>query len=189
MAMRRTQSGFSLIELMMVVVVIGILSAVSLPWLRGYISNSYLTTTSIDLVTGIQYARSEAIRRNNRVAICVSTDNATCSGANTWHTGWIVFNDANENGVLDAGPLEPVLRVGSAVADPGVQVLGGGTVNTMISFTGLGSPQAAGGGTQAGSILVCDERSSTQQVGRAVQISASGRVKTSAEPADIAACP
>lgn len=189
MDMRRTQNGFSLIELMIIVVVIGILAATSLPWLRGYISNSYLSTTSIDIVSGIQYARSEAIRRNNRVGICVSADSATCSGTNTWHTGWVVFNDANENGSLDAGPDEQVLRIGAAVTDPGVQVLGGGTVNTMISFTGLGSPQSALGGTQAGDILVCDQRSSTEGVGRAVQISPSGRIKTSAEPADIVNCP
>jgi type IV fimbrial biogenesis protein FimT len=59
------------------------------------------------LLGDLQFARSEAIKEGQTVSVCVSSDQATCLGATTttWHSGWIVFSDPNNNGVVDAGDL------------------------------------------------------------------------------------
>jgi type IV fimbrial biogenesis protein FimT len=43
------------------------------------------------------------------VTVCVSTNGTSCTGPNTWQSGWIVFSDANGNAVVDAGDV--ILRV------------------------------------------------------------------------------
>src|SRR5215469_12498411 len=54
------------------------------------------------LVGDLMYARAEAIKEGQPVAVCVSSDGLTCSGATTWHSGWIVFPDPAGNGAADA---------------------------------------------------------------------------------------
>jgi type IV fimbrial biogenesis protein FimT len=44
-------------------------------------------------------AHSEAIRRNSRVVLCQSADGVSCANSGGWSQGWIVFDDANGDGV------------------------------------------------------------------------------------------
>jgi type IV fimbrial biogenesis protein FimT len=59
--------GFSLVELMVVVAVIGILLATGLPSFNTWIQNTKIRTAAEAVVSGLQSARAEAIRRNARV--------------------------------------------------------------------------------------------------------------------------
>ncbi|MBB1088048.1 GspH/FimT family pseudopilin [Lysobacter sp. SG-8] len=106
--LRRAQvAGFTLVELMITVVVLGVLLALGIPSFR-YVSNSArLSTPANELVASLQLARAEAIRRNARTALCSSSDGAACAGAGAWQ-GWIVFVDADRNGAVTAG--EEVLK-------------------------------------------------------------------------------
>ena len=66
---KRTQSGFSMIELMTVVVIILILSAIALPNFLIGLRNNQLNAASSELSMLIQRARYEAVRRNDTVAV------------------------------------------------------------------------------------------------------------------------
>lgn len=59
--------GFSLVELMVVVAVIGFLLATGLPSFNTWIQNSKIRGAAEAVLSGLQSARSEAIRRNARV--------------------------------------------------------------------------------------------------------------------------
>jgi type IV fimbrial biogenesis protein FimT len=66
------------------------------------------------LASDFRYARSEAIKRTNRVTICASSNGTSCTGAGAlWKNGWLVFVDENGNGTVDAGDV--VLRVQDAL--------------------------------------------------------------------------
>jgi len=63
-----------------------------------------LGAVSTTFVAGV-----EAIKRGLPVVICPSTDSTSCSGVNTWGTGWIVFADADASKALDKD--EEIIRV------------------------------------------------------------------------------
>jgi len=56
---RRTQDGFTLIELMIVVVVIGLLSAVAIPSYQGYVTRARMSET-VAMVSPAQISLGEA---------------------------------------------------------------------------------------------------------------------------------
>lgn len=99
----RRASGFSLIELMVSVAVLVLVVLVAPPAFDAMFLNSRLNTYATDFMAAAQTARSEAIKRNARVLLCVSSDGATCTTGNNWQAGWIVVHDADSSGTFTAG--------------------------------------------------------------------------------------
>lgn len=64
--------GFSLIELMMVIVVMAVLLVVAAPSLRRMIVDNRISTTIGDLANGLGVARTEAVRINASTLFCAS---------------------------------------------------------------------------------------------------------------------
>ncbi len=82
--------GFTLIELIITLVIAGVLVAIGVPNLSTFLKNSARTTRLNDLVTALNLARSEAVKRNTDITVCASTDAATCSGNTSFSSGWVV---------------------------------------------------------------------------------------------------
>ena len=59
-----SEHGFSMIELCIALVVLGIMIAVAIPSMRTWLQNSQLRTTAESIQNGLQLARSDAVRRN-----------------------------------------------------------------------------------------------------------------------------
>ena len=96
------EPGFTLVELLITIVVVSILLAAGVPAFQSFIKNNRVTAQTNDLVSAIQLARSEALKRGANVVVCASKDQATCSeDKNTWADGWIVFSDLNYTNTPD----------------------------------------------------------------------------------------
>lgn len=171
--MKKTSLGFSLIELMVAAIVLGILASVSVPSFlemrRANLKSAELSDLQIDFML----ARSEAVKRKIQVGVCASNNttaaNPTC-GAVTWHSGWLVFLDADSNG--DPDTPGDVIRVHNQL-----------TGNTIISdFGGRYTYGATGFGSGAGTLTFCDDQG--DRVARAILISATGRTKVSETASD-----
>lgn len=91
--------GFTVIEMMIVISIIGILAAVSLPSFESFLRKRQMVAASNSLYINLYLARSEAVKRNETVTICKSTDSLSCGGA--WTDGWLMFEDKNSDGKLD----------------------------------------------------------------------------------------
>jgi type IV fimbrial biogenesis protein FimT len=154
--------GFTLVELLVAIAVFAALLAIAIPSYNAMTLGSKLRAHANELVAGASLARSEAIKRNSVVRMCVSSDGASC-GAGGWEQGWLVFHDSNNNGALNAG--ETVLLRQKA-ASSGFRIIG--TV-ASVSF------QRTGVGATAATLTVCRATPSVGGQERVVNITATGR--------------
>lgn len=97
-----------MIELMIVVALVGVLTALAAPSFVGLIQRNRVSAEVNSFVGDLQFARSEAIKQGLPISVCASSTGTSCLGANTWHSGWIVFVDLNGSGAFDTG--DTVLR-------------------------------------------------------------------------------
>lgn len=128
--------GFTIIELMVALTIVGIMAMVGTPLIATMIQNSKLSSATKSYVAGIQTARTEAIRRNAPVDF-VLTNSSVAAGVSGSANGknWVVrWSDAGT----------PTLIEGKAAVDGSgqagamsVTVLGSVTAPTPGSFSGM----------------------------------------------------
>lgn len=117
MASTVSSRGFSLIELMIVVIVAGVFAALAIPSFNASIRNNRILSATSNLVTAINQARTEAITRRQQVTVCASADGATCSNNPAWDKGWIIFIDTGSKTATSvvASDINTLLQVWPAV--------------------------------------------------------------------------
>lgn len=170
------QKGFTLLELIVVVAITGIVLAWGVPSFNNLIRNSRLTSETNSLVGDIQVARSEAIKRGANVTLCASPAptiaQPLCVAANNaanYDNGWIIFLDANGDGVRAVDGTEPVLRIADpprgrsvALRVPTVQI------QRAMMFVANGLRAVPGGGNPVpGRFVLCSKSSSAATNGEA----------------------
>ena len=95
-------SGFTLLELMVLIAIIGIVTAIGVPSYRSMMMTNELVETVNELRLSMKLARSEAVTRSQATIVCSSTDGSSCSLADgNWASGWIVGIDLNGNGQIN----------------------------------------------------------------------------------------
>lgn len=112
---RNLSRGFSLIELLTTLAVVGVVLLLAVPSLSGLLADTRLEGAAKVLVSHMAFARAEAVSRGIRVSMCSSSDGRTCSGGLDWRSGWIVFlGSAASEGEIPASSL---LRVQDAAGE------------------------------------------------------------------------
>ena len=94
---RRIQArGFTLMELMFTVAVAAVLLGIAIPSFRTMSASNRIITQANDMVSAVNYARSEAITRNSNIIFCRATTAATtaCAPSIAAWTNWIVRTPA-----------------------------------------------------------------------------------------------
>jgi type IV fimbrial biogenesis protein FimT len=165
-------TGFTLIELMVAVALGAIILTLGVPSFQETIRNNRLATQTNDFISGLNLARSEAVKRGVRVTLCKSTDGLICTNSGGYEQGWIVFVDPNNNATVDAG--EQLIRSHDAIpTSTGITLTGNSNVADYVSYTGDGMSKQTSGAFQAGTLTLCKTPKARQII-----LNATGRVRT-----------
>lgn len=75
-----TQAGFTLVELMISIALLGIVLMLAMPAYREFVQNNYIRVAAESIQSGLQLARAEAVTRNTQVQFVLGVNSAWSIG-------------------------------------------------------------------------------------------------------------
>lgn len=155
-ALDRASRGFTLVEVLVVVAIAAILTAMAIPSFSAATQNSRMVSEANNLLGAMNYSRTEAIRRGNNVLF--GRRNGT-----DWNGGFVAWIDADSDNSWDAGeeirlwePLHSSMSLSS------------GSTLTLFTFNSAGLVNMSNTVT----LTLCDNR--TGETGRTLTLLISG---------------
>ena len=118
---RRAPSGFSLIELLMVLAIIGVITSIAIPNLMAARQGYQIHTAGLNITNRIAEARMEALRRNRQVVVVLDAVERSAR---------VVVVQAGVDVTVDGPEYLPTGVIYDAV----------GTPNLRLTFDSLGRP-------------------------------------------------
>jgi type IV fimbrial biogenesis protein FimT len=101
----RAVLGFTLIELLITIALIAILLTIIAPSFTGLVNSNKLSTTRDLLISSLHTAQQQALSKSISTYICPTTNGSNCLANWVGSTGWIVYEDLDRSGTLDAGEM------------------------------------------------------------------------------------
>ncbi|MFZ0219131.1 MAG: GspH/FimT family pseudopilin [Candidatus Aquirickettsiella sp.] len=152
-------------ELLFTIALSSIILTLTFPVYRDLILKLRLYILTERLTSTLNYARSEAIRRQSVITICKSKNAKRCSG--NWRDGWIVLSNKNSTTSLENGEL---LQVYPALSD-----------GEFLKWHGFRSDdylqlRAEGSNGQNGSFILCVHSFSKEMIAL-IRVSQTGRIR------------
>lgn len=114
--------GFSLIEVLVVIAILGVLAGLAAPSFSRLFERYRVDATREELLATLQLARAESIRQGRRIVVerQTGTECVALTSNRDWSCGWIVFADLNGDNTRNAA-TEPILH--QHEVHPGVSVV------------------------------------------------------------------
>ncbi len=174
-----SQSGFTLVELMIVLVIASVLLSVAIPGFRDLLERNRLQSAASNLYTSLMLARSEALKRNQPIGVCkgtATTSAASCTTSGTdgaWEGGWVVHLDPNNPTTLDPNDVLAT-RLALDSGDT-IRVVRTSSVSTKIN--GI-TYRPDGGSSLDASFILCNEDADTT-TRRLITVEFTGRPRLS----------
>lgn len=147
------RQGFSLLELFITLLILAVITLLAIPALSEIMMRATLASQARELLAGVVMARSEAVKRNQVVILCASSNAISCTD-DSWAKGWIVLAQNNQV-VYQHKPLPDGFLINSPLM--------------RVTFN------ASGLGASATHLTVCQGPDVVGSQERVVAISATGR--------------
>ncbi len=186
-SIHRRAPGFTLVEMLITVVITGILAAVAMPQFTQFRASKGVNSMVSTLAGDFRLARSEAIKRNQNVTLCRSSNpeaaTPQCDNTGTeWTSGWIMFEDLGLRASFDPAS-DTLIKAQPAMVNWGSITAPAGY---FITYRNVGMPVQGGATVPNGTITVYPSvpaaEQKTSKLRRGVVISVAGRVRVQAPP-------
>jgi len=155
---RKAQSGFTLIEFIIAITILGILTSYAVPAFVNYLDNYRVEGTQRNFASAFKLAQSEAIKSTHQGVLCIAAaavDTCDTAANAEWQQGWYVFEDVNNNGVIDTG--EPIIKFQAPINN--IHFFSE-TGTTRLTFDGSGALLTGAGLPQE--FRICTDRPTDQ---------------------------
>ena len=166
--MNKNKSGFVLVELLVSMAILITLIAMAVPAFKTTSINDRLYSEANQVTSMLTLARIEALRRNDYVSICASTNGSTCSNSTDFSQGMAVFLNSGQTGLSSSSQVIKLTNAFNALDKAKLNT------GTIITFG------ADGRSNQAQSLLVC----SPAQTSYSVSLLASGLINLTSNQGD-----
>lgn len=175
--------GFSLIELVTTIAILGVVGALAVPAFKGFRINSQISSMSGDMVSTVNQARSLAISTRTSVYVIQGAGDAAGSVdiGSDWGEGWRISRGAT---LATSTQISQVRRTGG-FADVSVLVSNGdvdldgnasGAAITGFAFNNFGQLMTTDGlALSQAAIVICAPEYESER-GRTIAISRIGRI-------------
>lgn len=123
-------SGFTLIEMMVVVALVAILASLAAPSLQTFIATQQLKTASFDLYASLAFARTEAVKYGSGTVRVTPVDS-------NWNKGWTVsyFDSSSNETVLRRHEALPKVTIADPDSNDYFEFRRNGRPTSTISLT------------------------------------------------------
>jgi prepilin-type N-terminal cleavage/methylation domain-containing protein len=128
--MTRTNTGFTLTELMITVLIIGIIAALSVPGFARFLNTWKLKGDADHFAAAVRTARAAAVTKNINTVFTFNKANGT----------FFYFEDADRDGTLDDGEY----RSATYRLEPGIVFAGHTLSNPTMTFGSMGNTRESG---------------------------------------------
>lgn len=166
---RLSCDGFTLLEVLVVIAIIAIASAISAPVVKDFVARYRLRGAARDVSSVLQLTRLEAVKRKINCAMTFSqpVDGKTYD--------YVAFVDSDEDWAFDSNETILASRnYGTTISDNGITFVNNGESRPAVAFNSRGLPRENGGSILTGTREV---KLKNDQGNRKVSISTSGRIR------------
>jgi len=150
------KSGFTLVEMLVTIAILAIVLLIGIPSFNSIIKSSNMSANSSDLMSALNYARIESVKRGTSVEL-------DPKDGSSWIDGLVVWCDEDDDGSMDS---DEVLRYWDSFSS-GSSIV---SSNGVTSFTFAASGEV----DQNDTLTLCDDR--TGETGRNISILSSGAI-------------
>jgi type IV fimbrial biogenesis protein FimT len=190
----RGNKGFTMMEMLTVLAIVGVLGAMAFPSFKATLVNSHESALTDDMVHTLSVARALAITSHSDVFVYQgagsSSSDTSMVSAGDWAPGWRTVT-ANGTGTLavnsqlvQKGDMDGIkmtvssTAAGGAVALTGGALTGGGSSLAGLGFDSYGRLITTSGTVTSGATVTVCSTVLTSVNGRSIGISVLGRITT-----------
>lgn len=164
-------TGLTLVELLITLTIVSIVIGIAVPNFSSLVKTNALTAQTNYFTAAISLARSEAVKQDAQILMCVR-NGSTCSNTANWEDGWIIFNDSDGN--LDVNDGEAI-RIFDSLPN-GFSIRPDDANLTTLAFNSDGRASTIGNIFSGTEFSLCDP-SGSEDFARTLSMNIAGRIR------------
>ncbi|MGB0866954.1 MAG: GspH/FimT family pseudopilin [Granulosicoccaceae bacterium] len=180
--MRTNQGGFTLLELVVTLIILGLMLGMGLPAMTRMTQGAAVRAASNELVRDFNIARSHSSDLNERITLCRRSGTSTnCIGASNgagWdNNGWVIFVDNDQDAIPDVA--NQFIRITDPIDAVSIRHNGvtGNQFNGSVRFYPDGTVRDINGNLATVDFDLCPNNPSAG--GRTIDMNSRGNIRVS----------